>query len=58
MLGQRAGVISLPYGVQPFNIFISMQPATLTLQKGSSASNDTDVLRADSVRGLLKGIEV
>lgn len=58
MLGQRAEVISLPYGVQPFNIFISMQPATLTLQKGSSASNDTDVLRADSVRGLLKGIEI
>ncbi len=58
MLGERAGVISLPDGIAPMNLFINMQPAMIKRVRGELSPNERDSYRADFLRNTLKNIEI
>ncbi len=58
MLGQRLNVITLPDGVLPMKMFIELQPAMIKRVKGDIDANERDIFRAQSIRNLLRGIDI
>lgn len=58
MAGLRAGVITLPETLSLMKIFIELQPAMIKRIKGEISPNERDVFRAESIRNILKNIEI
>ncbi len=58
MLGIRTKVISLPETVVPMKIFIELQPAMIKRIKGDISPIERDTFRAESIRSILKGIDI
>lgn len=58
MLGERAGIISLPDSVAPMSLFINMQPAMIKRVKGELSPNERDVYRAAFLRNTFKNVEI
>lgn len=58
MLGERAGVISLPNDLKLMSIFIGMQPAMIRRVKGDLSPNERDIFRAEFLRKAFKNIEI
>ncbi len=58
MLGERAGIITLPDSVVPMNLFITLQPAMIKRIHGEVEPQKRDILRADSIRQALKNADI
>lgn len=58
MLGERMGLITLPKTVVPMNMFITSQPAMINRIHGELAPNERDKIRAESIRNVLKSVDI
>lgn len=58
LLGARSEVVLLPESVSPMKIFVTMQPAMINRMKGEISPIERDRFRAESIREVLKNIEI
>lgn len=58
MLGERTGTVSLPEGVLPMKLFITLQPAMLKRVNGDIDSSERDKIRAEQLRNELKTVDI
>ncbi len=58
LLGERLRIISLPEQIVLINLFITMQPAMIKRIHGELQPYERDVLRAQSIRNVLKSVEI
>ena len=58
LLGVRSEVIMLPDSTSPMKIFVDFQPAMITRIKGEITPIERDRFRAESIRNILKTVDI